>query len=145
MFKILTIILLISAYSHDSIRVYDIEKKFFKNQYLSNQFDWNGEYNLFIKGEKLSGGEMSGRDYTFIIKQEKVILKTNSFHEPVFCEGDYIATEKNNQLLIVYAGYNSNFCKQNEPNFTIKKEKNIFFIKGSDFNSIKWLLLKKKK
>lgn len=116
-----------------------------KNQFLLNQFNWNGKYKLSIKGEKLNNGEMSGRDYTFIINDDKASIVTNSYHEPVFCDGEYKVLKKNNQLLIIYAGDNPDFCNQNQANFIIKKEKNIFYIKGSDFYIEKWLLLKKVK
>ena len=143
MLKILIIISLILSTINKNIGLnVDINNEV-KTKILLYQTSWDGNYNLYIEGEKLSTGEMSGRDYSFIIKMGKVVLKANSFHEPIFCEGEYKALEKNNQLEIIYAGNNPDFCKQNEANFIIKKEGNKFFIKGSDFNTDKWLLLKK--
>ena len=144
MFKILIIISLILSTLNKNIGLNAFIKNDTENKVLLNQTNWDGKYNLYIEGEKLSNGEMSGRDYTFIIKMDKAILKANSFHEPIFCEGEYKALEKNKQLEIIYAGNNPDFCKQNEANFIIKKEANNFFIKGSDFNTNKWLILKKK-
>lgn len=84
--------------------------------------------------------------YSFSIKKDKAILVTETYQEPIICNGDYKTLEKNDILELYYSGNEKN-CKSAIPNFKIKKENNTYFIKGvggeATFNE--WIQLDKTK
>lgn len=122
----------------------------FKNEFstYSQQQDiksWIGKYNILIEDEYMSDSSVSGRIWNFTINENKIILETESYQEPIFCDGEYSYKFENNILGLYYNGTSEN-CKSTTANFSIKKEKNKFLISSPDFGNKykgKWLLLKK--
>jgi hypothetical protein len=94
--------------------------------------DWEGKYFISINGEKLEDGSVSGRIWKFSIKNGLVTLVTESYHEPIFCDGNYSYEFDKDILNLYYNGPTEN-CRSLEPSFSIKKEKGEFFISSPDF------------
>ncbi len=84
--------------------------------------------------------------YNFNIKKGKAILLTETYHEPIVCNGEYKTFENNNFLDLYYSGDDEG-CKFVTPNFRIKKEKNTYFIQGvgGEATFRKWIQLNKTK
>ena len=104
---------------------------------------FNGRYIVYVETEGTTTG-IASITYDFNIKSDKATLITNTYHEPIRCNGDYKLVEKDNVLQLFYNGKESN-CKSLEPAFTIKKEGEKYFIKGTGgegtYNT--WIKLKK--
>lgn len=106
---------------------------------------WEGKYSILIEDEISSDGSVSGRIWNFTITKTTVTLETESYQEPIFCDGNYSYKFDKDILNLFYNGTTEN-CKSSEPNFSIKKGKGKFLISSSDFGSKykgKWLSLKK--
>ncbi len=102
-----------------------------------------GKFNKLVETEETTSGTASIH-YYFTITKDKVKLETITYHEPIMCNGEYIANEKGNILELVYTGKEKN-CFSKKPDFLIKREKNKYYIKGlGGEGSINvWLELKK--
>jgi hypothetical protein len=108
---------------------------------------WIGKYNILIEDESLSDGSVSGRIWSFTINEKNILLETESYQEPIFCDGEYVYKFEKNILNLYYNGVSEN-CKSSSPNFSIKKEKDKYLISSPDFGKKhegKWLILKKLK
>ncbi|MCT2560903.1 hypothetical protein [Chryseobacterium herbae] len=104
-----------------------LQKDIFENvKIISNVFD--GSHSVSVETEATTTG-MASISYEFIINKNDVTLSLNSYKENNLCEGKYIGIEKNNQLEIYYLGDQLS-CVSIEPKFTIKKDKDQFYIKG---------------
>lgn len=94
--------------------------------------NWEGNYFISINGEKLEDGSVSGRIWKFSIKNGLVTLVTESYHEPIFCDGNYSYEFDKDILNLYYKGPIDN-CKYQKPNFRIKRENGKFLISSPDF------------
>ncbi|MCL9805311.1 hypothetical protein NAT51_07250 [Flavobacterium amniphilum] len=94
--------------------------------------EWEGKYTISIDGDRLSDGSVSGRTWNFSITEYTIILETSSYHEPIFCEGNYIYEFKNSILDLYYIGLVEN-CKSSAPNFRIKRDGDNYCISSPDF------------
>ncbi len=107
------------------------------------QSGFDGRYKVYVETEQTTTG-MASISYDFIINAGKATLTTNTYHEPIRCNGDYKLVEKDNILQLFYNGKEAN-CKSSEPTFTIKKEGKNYFVKGTGgegtYNT--WIKLKK--
>ncbi len=106
---------------------------------------WLGYYSICVQTEATTTG-MASISYYFTITKDKINLETNTYHEPITCNGEYKAIEKNNILELYYVGEEEN-CQSIEPSFKIKKQGNKYYIKaiGGLGTSYKWIRLDKKK
>ncbi len=67
--------------------------------------------------------------YTFTITNENVQLETNTYHEPIRCNGIYQA-EKKGQVLELYFTGSEESCDTENPLFYLKEEKGELYVKG---------------
>ncbi|WP_051224141.1 hypothetical protein [Flavobacterium tegetincola] len=108
---------------------------------VATSFD--GSYKVSVETEQTTTG-MASISYDFNINEGNATLTTNTYHEPIRCNGDYRLVEKDNLLQLFYNGNEEN-CKSSEPTFTIKKKGKKIFIKGlggeGTYNT--WIKLKK--
>lgn len=115
----------------------------FTNNKSSNLSNIDGNYNIYIETEATSTG-MASISYSFTIKDKEAILKTNTYHESIRCNGKYVIKENNN-ILELYYNDTEEECKSDSPVFYIKKEGAKYYIKGvggeATFNE--WILLEK--
>lgn len=102
-----------------------------------------GDFSVTQATEETTTGTASIK-YSFSIKKNKAVLTTETYHEPIICNGDYKIIESNNILELYYSGNDKN-CQSITPNFKIKKENNTYYIKGvgdeTTFNE--WIKLDK--
>ncbi|MCX8532637.1 hypothetical protein [Chryseobacterium luquanense] len=112
-----------------------------KESSYSKTFD--GNYSVYVETEATSTG-MASISYSFKINGNNAILETNTYHEPIRCNGKYLIKINNNILELSYSDEEEN-CRSDSPVFYIKKEENKFFIKGVGGESTfyEWILLKK--
>jgi len=105
--------------------------------------NFSGDFSVTQETEETTTGT-AYITYNFSIKKDKAVLATETYHEPIICNGDYKIIENNNILELYYSGDDKN-CQSTTPNFKIKKEKNTYFIQGvggeATFNE--WIQLKK--
>ena len=105
--------------------------------------NFNGRYTVSVETEQTTTG-MASISYDFTINNGKATLVTNTYHEPISCNGDYKLVEKDNLLTLFYDGKEGN-CKSSEPTFTMKKKGKNYFIKGlggeGTYNT--WIKLKR--
>lgn len=87
---------------------------------------------------------MASISYYFTINEKGAHLETNTYHEPIRCNGKYRGKMNNNILELFYNGTEQN-CGTDYSNFNIKNEGSKFYIQGlggeGTFNV--WLELKK--
>jgi hypothetical protein len=133
------------------IKVTDDESKTFKyykaNLSLSNNKSSNlsgidGNYNIHVETEATSTG-MASISYSFKIKGNEAILETNTYHEPIRCNGKYLVRENNKMFELSYND-KEDICKSSGI-FYIKKEGAKYYIKGigSEATIQEWLELEK--
>lgn len=141
--KLLIFLIIICCKTHDDkkgkkINNLNLEKK----EYVDSLFQ--GNFYVTQETEETTTGTAS-ISYSLNVGKEKAILKTNTFHEPITCNGEYKATMKNNVLELYYSG-NENGCILNRPNFQIIKEGNNYFIKGvgGEATINEWVQIQKK-
>lgn len=105
--------------------------------------NFNGRYTVYVETEQKTTG-MASISYDFTINNGRATLVTNTYHEPIRCNGDYRLVEKDNLLTLFYDGNEDN-CKSSEPAFTMKKKGKNYFIKGlggeGTYNT--WIKLKR--
>ncbi|NML57080.1 hypothetical protein [Chryseobacterium cheonjiense] len=135
------------------IKVTDDDSKTFKyykaNLLLSNTnkssnlSGIDGNYSIHVETEATSTG-MASISYSFKIKGNEAILETNTYHEPVRCNGKYLVRENDN-IFELYYNDTENSCKSDSGVFFIKKEGDKYFIKGigSEATVQEWLELNK--
>jgi len=90
---------------------------------------FQGQFSVYVETEFTTNG-MASITYYFTISKNKALLKTNSYHEPILCNGEYKTVEKGNILELYYVENEDERCKQINNSFSIKKENNKYFIKG---------------
>lgn len=103
-----------------------------------------GEFSVSTETEATTTG-MASISYYFTIKKNEVTLKTNTYHEPIRCNGKYKIIDKDSLIELYYAGEELN-CKSEYPDFKIKNNGKKYFIQGvgNEANSIEWVELNKK-
>lgn len=103
-----------------------------------------GEFSVSTETEATTTG-MASISYYFTIKKTEAILETNTYHEPIRCNGKYKIVDKDSLIELHYSGKETN-CSSDSPNFEIKNKGNQYFIKGvgNEAGSIEWVELKKK-
>ena len=106
--------------------------------------EYQGYYSVSVETEATTTG-MASIAYYFTITKDKINLETNTSHEPITCNGEYKAIEKDNILELYYIG-NDETCKSLEPLFKIKKENNQYYILGvgGEATNGTWQLLERK-
>ena len=90
--------------------------------------EFQGEFSSTVETEETTSGT-ANITYSFVINDTIAVLTTNTYHEPIRCNGNYKIIEKNSILELYYAGNDKN-CKSENANFKIKKENNKYFVKG---------------
>jgi len=105
---------------------------------------YQGNFSTFVNTESTSTG-MASITYNFKINPQSIVLKENTYHEPIICEGFYNAIKEENILKLYYFGNDMN-CVSIEPKFRIKYEKGNYYIKGIGSLSTvdNWIEMKKK-
>ena len=103
-----------------------------------------GKFSAGVNTEATTTGKAS-LTYNFVVTKSVVMLSTNSYHEPIRCNGNYNGKLNNHILELYYDGIQQN-CKSDDPNFKIKKVGQKFFVQGlggeGTFNE--WVELQKK-
>lgn len=121
----------------------DYKNKVLTQKKISKKFQ--GIFATEILGdETVNGTEIIS--YNFKVSDTEIILTTETYHSPIYCNGTYRGEEKNNTLYIYYDDENKNCFKTNNNfNFQLKREKNKYYIKGiggeATYNS--WTEIKK--
>lgn len=135
------LILLFSCKNHDTAP--KEKTKFQVSKYKEIPSKYIGEFSIQTETESTTTG-MASISYYFTIKKNEAFLKTNTYHEPIRCNGKYKIIAKADYIELHYDGEESN-CKSKYPDFEIKKEKESFFIKGvgNEAASIDWRKLTK--
>ncbi|AZI33135.1 hypothetical protein [Kaistella carnis] len=103
-----------------------------------------GEFSAVTNTEETTTGTAS-ISYNFAITKSGAILSTESYHEPIRCNGKYEVKLNVDILELFYAGTEQN-CKSDHPTFKIKKSDQNLFVQGlggeATFNE--WIELKQK-
>lgn len=87
-----------------------------------------GKYGVGVETDGINGGT-AVINYEFEIFEEYVLLRLETIHEPVICEGMYDFKMKEGVLQLFYAGSDEP-CERIKPMFEIKLEKNKLFVRG---------------
>lgn len=87
-----------------------------------------GTFSIYLETEETMTG-MASIDYTFSITNEFIQLKTNTYHQPILCNGTYKAVEKNHILELYYIGKDE-FCDTVNPMFFLREEGGELYAKG---------------
>lgn len=87
-----------------------------------------GSFSVAVATEETTAGT-AFITYLFTIERNGATLKTNTFHEPIRCNGDYKIIENGMSLELYYDGEEDN-CKSEFPSYIIKKTHGNFLIKG---------------
>lgn len=123
--------------------------KYGKNNNIAKKyiipFEWYGVYSKTIETDMTITG-MESITYNFAITKDKILLKINTYHEPISCDGEYYAIENSN-ILELYYNENDALCKSEAPNFMIKKQNGKYYIKGLGGGETinEWIEVKKEK
>lgn len=121
-----------------------IKKESKENEEIKIDTKYRGKFSIYVETEETISG-IASITYNFNITSDTVILETNSYQEPILCNGRYKAIENEN-ILEIYYDSDKKDCKSKKPIFYMKKEKFKYYIKGvGGEGTIKdWLELKKK-
>lgn len=87
-----------------------------------------GTFSVGVETEATTTG-MASIEYTFTITNECVQLETNTYHEPIRCNGKYTAVEKENILELYYTG-DEEFCETESPMFFLKEKRGKLYAQG---------------
>lgn len=87
-----------------------------------------GTFSVGVETEATTMG-MASIEYTFTITNESIQLETNTYHEPIRCNGTYKAVEKENVLELYYTG-DEEFCDTESPMFFLKEKKGKLYAQG---------------
>lgn len=136
---IFLLLFLISFKTHDKNKT--ISNRLENVQIVNTKF--LGTFSTTTQTEETTNGT-AYITYSFVIENDKATLDTNSFHEPITCNGDYKGYYKNNVLELYYDGKENN-CKSKKPNFIIKKIGRNYLIKGigGEATINEWIKLRK--
>ena len=139
---LLILILFLSCKNSPGNKINSSDEKISKNTAIPEKF--HGDLQIGVETEGTTTG-MASISYYFSISKQGAILKTNTYHEPIRCNGKYRGKMKNNVLELYYEGSEEN-CGDENSNFKIKKEGEQFFIQGlggeGTFNE--WIKIDKK-
>ncbi|MBD3906223.1 hypothetical protein NAL32_16495 [Chryseobacterium sp. Ch-15] len=137
------LILVLSCKNHETAP--KEKTKFQVSKYKEIPSKYIGKFSVHTETEATSTG-IASISYYFTIKKNEAFLETNTYHEPIRCNGKYKIIDKADYIELYYDGEESN-CKSEYPDFEIKKDKENFFIKGvgNEAASIDWQELKKNK
>ena len=104
-----------------------------------------GTFSASVETEATTTG-MASISYYFTINEKGANLETNTYHEPIRCNGKYQGKMNNNILELFYIGTEDN-CGNEVSNFNIKNEGDKFYIQGlgGEGTFDLWLELKKTK
>lgn len=115
------------------IKVTDDDSKTFKyykanvslsnNNKSSNFSGIDDNYNIHVETEATFAG-MASISYSFKIRGNEAILETNTYHEPIRCNGKYLVRENNNMFELSYNDKEDN-CTSSGVFYIKKKERNI--------------------
>lgn len=144
--NILLVICLIFIFSYKNHYTTQKEKKILQTSvYKETPSKYLGEFSVSTETEATTTG-MASISYYFTIKKNEAILETNTYHEPIRCNGRYKIVDKDSLIELHYSGDESN-CSSDYPNFEIKNKGKQYFIKGvgNEAGSIEWVELKKNK
>lgn len=89
---------------------------------------YHGTFSTYTETEQTTTG-MASIEYTFSITFKGIELTTNTYHEPIQCNGTYIALEKDPILELYYNGREAN-CDTETPLFFLKEENGDIYAKG---------------
>ncbi len=103
-----------------------------------------GTFSVEVETEATTTG-MASIEYTFTITSEFILLETNTYHEPIRCNGKYTAVEKENVLELYYTG-NEEFCDTESPMFFLKEKRGKLYAQGlgGEGTYHDWIKLKRK-
>lgn len=103
-----------------------------------------GDFYAGVQTEATTTG-MASVSYYFTIDRKGAVLKTNTYHEPIRCNGNYKGKMNNDILELYYIG-SEKYCADEFPNFKMKKESDKFFIQGlgSERTFNEWVEIEKK-
>jgi len=87
-----------------------------------------GTFSASVETEGTTSG-MASIDYIFTITHELIRLETNTYQEPIRCNGRYKAVAKNRVLELYYTG-DEEFCDTENPMFFLKEERGNLYVKG---------------
>ncbi len=87
-----------------------------------------GKYGVGVETDGINGGT-AVINYEFEIFEEYVLLRLETIHDPVICDGMYDFKMKEGVLQLFYAGSDEP-CERIKPMFEIKLEKNKLFVRG---------------
>lgn len=145
-YKIFVLIITLSIsckYQNKSKIIGVEEKKSITNDTIVSKKYW-GKYYIYTETEATTTG-MASISYYFTINQKGAFLETNTYHEPIKCNGKYKIIDKKSYIELHYDDDDVN-CNSEYPYFEIKIINNEFLIKGvgNEATSIEWLELKRK-
>lgn len=125
-----------------TIKYYKANLSLSNNNKSSNLSGIDGNYKIHVETEATSTG-MAFISYLFKIKGNEAILETNTYHEPVRCNGKYLIKENNNIFELSYNDKEDNCTSSGV--FSMKKEGEKYFIKGvgGEATVQEWLELEK--
>ncbi|GEM_PF-5871904 len=123
--------------------VKDLEQNVKKEITTSINAKYIGTFSIDVETDETMTG-MASIDYTFSITNEFIQLETNTYHEPIQCNGTYKAVEKNHILELYYIG-NDEFCDTVNPMFFLREEGGELYAKGlgSEGTYNNWIELKR--
>ena len=103
-----------------------------------------GDFYAGVQTEATTTG-MALISYYFTIDRKGAVLKTNTYHEPIRCNGNYKGKMNNDILELYYIG-SEKYCADEFPNFKMKNESDKFFIQGlgSERTFNEWVEIEKK-
>lgn len=114
------------------------------NKKTSKKSEYNGSFSINVETELTENG-LGSINYLFRIDGETAILNTDTFHEPIRCNGLYKIKSNENFIELYYADVEKSKCSLDKPNYIIKKVNGQFFITGvgGEATINEWLILKK--
>lgn len=126
-----------------TFKYYKANLSVINNKQTANSQNFDGNYSVYVETEATTTG-MASITYSFKINGNEAMLETNTYHEPIRCNGKY-RIKSNNDILELYYNDEDENCKSDSPIFYIKKEGDKFFIKGvgGEATFYEWIMLKK--
>lgn len=102
-----------------------------------------GDFYVGVETEATTNG-MASISYYFSLSEKGADLKTNTYHEPIRCNGKYRGQMNSDILELFYDGNEDN-CANDESDFKIKKEGKKLFIQGlgGEGTYSEWIEIKK--
>lgn len=103
-----------------------------------------GNFSAGVETEGTTTG-MASISYYFTINEKGVYLETNTYHEPIRCNGKYQGKMNNSILELFYAGTEI-YCTKDNSNFQIKIDEKKFYVQGlgGEGTINEWIEMKRK-